>query len=384
MPPQCWPEVTYCPMAGLPSITIPAQSVCMGLEATPEAFVGHLVLVFREVRRVLRDDGTLWLNIGDSMAGSGGAHASHHSNPGISQSAKRQQTYGKHTYHDVRPLQDGLPAGLKAKDLCMIPSRLALALQADGWWLRSDIIWEKPNPMPESVTDRPTKSHEYIFLLTKSAHYYFDADAVREQRADDRNGSSGDLRHTYSEQSGRNGDSGLGVAPPYAGRNMRSVWRIATRGYAGAHFATFASEIPRRAIKAGTSERGCCPKCQAPWVRVVEREGETPRMKMQAAGMSAKAQGKGQPVQGLDYAGGHDDNLRNAITIGWAPGCTCDAGDPVPCVVLDPFLGSGTTVMVAKELGRKGIGCDLSAEYLALAVKSVIAAQPPLPLLTAD
>ena len=150
----------------------------IGLEQTPEIYLDHLVAVFREVWRVLRDDGTCWINMGDSYAGSGGAHTRDHANPGLSRSAERDGV--AHYRSDGGRGPDKTGNGLKPKDLMMMPARLALALQADGWYLRSVIIWAKPNPMPESVTDRPTTAHEYIYLMAKSEHYFYDAYAVRE------------------------------------------------------------------------------------------------------------------------------------------------------------------------------------------------------------
>ena len=155
--------------------------------------------------------------------------------------------------------------GLKPKDLVGIPWRVAFALQADGWYLRSDIIWSKPNPMPESVTDRPTKSHEYLFLLSKKPTYYFDADAVREAWTDERNGASGARTHPYLEATGKNTSATtLASGPKVSGRNIRSVWQIATQPYPGAHFATFPRKLVEPCIKAGTSERGVCPECGTP------------------------------------------------------------------------------------------------------------------------
>jgi DNA modification methylase len=213
----------------------------LGLEATPEAYVAAMVDVFREVRRVLRDDGTLWLNLGDSYAGNGG---------GV--------TTGKGALSpDSEPYKKWLRewGGLKPKDLVGIPWRVAFALQADGWYLRSDIIWSKPNPMPESVTDRPTKSHEYLFLLAKSPRYFFDADAVREAAEYGyRPTRGGDIFDRVGD--GRSGPVRTpGVVThggePSAGRNIRSVWTIATAAYPGAHFATFPPKLVEPSVKAG-------------------------------------------------------------------------------------------------------------------------------------
>lgn len=309
---------------------------------------------------------------------------------------------------------------MKPKDLMMVPHRLAIALQSVGdyerearaigkamdaitagydeeelpdkvmvilegllneyaelkyaahsWWVRSDIVWHKPNPMPESVTDRPTKSHEYIFLLSKSKQYYYDADAVREEssRPDlvgrtTRNiiGKTGKYRDNPEMMKMTNSDhQGAEYCNP-AGRNRRSVWTITTKPYSGAHFATFPPEIPEVCIKAGTSEKGQCPECGAPWVRVVE-VGELVR--------TSTSGSVGNKYSNDKQTGWSDDNFKaghsyKRTTTGWQPTCSHDL-EPVPQIVLDPFAGSGTTVMVAQALGRIGIGVDLSWEYLQLA-----------------
>jgi len=224
----------------------------IGLEGTPDEYVEKLVAVFREVRRVLADDGTLWLNLGDSysgsMKGSGGNDPE--------RSCKQVTNSGSYFGSQVDNARK-INTGLKPKDLMGIPWRVAFALQADGWYLRQDIIWAKPNPMPESVKDRCTKSHEYIFLLTKSARYFYDAEAVREQSkpwiADRKDGQSsarvatlpGDKRETKVEYR------------KYAelkGANRRSVWTITTKPFKEAHFATFPEEIPRTCILAGSKK----------------------------------------------------------------------------------------------------------------------------------
>lgn len=223
----------------------------IGLEPTPGEYVARLVDVFREVRRVLADDATLWLNLGDSYAGNGPRS----NNNGEGASSMGWPGQRKETLNKAAGLK--LPAvehGLKPKDLCGIPWRVAFALQADGWYLRSDIIWAKPNPMPESVTDRPTKAHEYVFLLAKSERYHFDADAVAESalyRVPAERHASGD----YSQGSGRNdgGQHRSGGFVTGEKRNVRSVWSIATQPYDGAHFATFPEALAERCIRAGSA-----------------------------------------------------------------------------------------------------------------------------------
>jgi len=328
----------------------------LGLEATPDEYVAKIVEVFRGVWRVLRDDGTLWLNLGDSYNA-----YNHNRGPSPSISGNNEEKYATAA---VRGLCD---AGLKPKDLCGIPWRVALALQADGWCLRSDIIWAKPNPMPESCTDRPTKAHEYIFLLTKKPRYFYDADVVREAAEYGRREWSnaeavlasatkaGDKRANH----GVRAKATVKGSDPSAGRNRRSVWTVATAPFPGAHFATFPPKLIEPCVLAGTSEKGCCPECGAPWVRVVEKE--------QLTRYRPNAYGKRQP-------GGMENTIDQTIagtsstTTGWRPTCKCrpetlEAG-PIPCTVLDPFHGAGTTAMVAKANSRKYIGIELSAEYI--------------------
>jgi site-specific DNA-methyltransferase (cytosine-N4-specific) len=223
----------------------------LGLEPTPDAYITRMVQVFREVRRVLRRDGTCWLNIGDS-------YNAYNGNRGLSGSTLEGSD--RPEARPRFPSGHGLSAGgLKPKDLVGIPWRLAFALQADGWYLRSDIIWAKPNPMPESVTDRPTKAHEYVFLLTREARYFYDADAIREPAE---YGycptTNGDAWQSIgaSDRNPLRGGKTVKLGDGTGGRNARSVWAIATQPYAEAHFATFPEELPRRCIAAGCAEDG--------------------------------------------------------------------------------------------------------------------------------
>jgi DNA modification methylase len=305
--------VTSPPYWGLRDYGIDGQ---IGLEATPEAWVADLVRVFAEVRRVLADDGTLWVNCGDAYSASGRG-----GNPGGPTSTLE----GSQDSQEASMVKQRATAidGLKPKDLIGLPWLLAFALRADGWYLRSDIIWHKPNPMPESVTDRPTKSHEYVFLLSKSPRYYFDAGAIAEPIRSDpgswkmpdgfatHEGAHGSF-HRDGREKGRkrmlpiggvkavgvNGNATYSGNTPEFGdtRNARTVWTIPTQGYSGAHFATFPRELAARCIKAGSA-----------------------------------------------------------------------AGD----LVLDPFLGTGTTIGEALMLGRRGVGVELNPEYARLAEKRI-------------
>lgn len=307
----------------------PDKALEIGGEETPEAFVAKLVDVFREVRRLLRDDGTCWVNLGDTYAGSWGAM----SYAGSDIAARR---FGGDGEKIRRPVSSRLSGDLKAKDLIGIPWMVAFALRADGWYLRSDIIWHKPNPMPESVTDRPTKAHEYIFLLSKSSSYYYDADAIKEPTSINThwtypqpdkaaiagittNGTGKSTLRSKRDSFKREGSKREQAIPGQAvgthradrdesewdisTRNKRSVWIVPTRGYAGAHFAVFPPELIEPCILAGS------------------KIGDT---------------------------------------------------------VLDPFYGSGTVGAVALKHARNFIGIDIDARNLELAHDRIRKTQPVL------
>lgn len=477
----------------------------LGLEPTPEMFVEHMTEVFREVRRVLRTDGTCWLNMGDCYV-SGGREPS---SEGSKQTTNVGSLLGAKTP----------PSGLKLKDLVGMPWRLAFALQADGWWLRSDIIWSKPNPMPESISDRPTKAHEYIFLLTKAPHptywthralpgirtqprpdyrytdrglkvehlekppewnskekitcpdckggrrsdwfgdrecdtckgkgkikrwkrinlwrgheYFYDAAAVREPSGPVRVGGKNNGLDKPKTPDPRKKQDALGKQTytgfndrwkdnPVQGRHLRDVWTIATQAYPEAHFATFPETLPERCIRAGTSERGCCPETGAPYQRKIEKTYAKEHRRAQGhQGDWRGGGGKAGKVGGMND-GTHPEGLI-VKTVGWEPTCgapwereigkidrgrrgkvpdgwdaelgahgtihrkgrskgepgqilyektttgwkpTCEhAAEPVPCVVLDPFAGSGTMGAVARRLGRSSILIEISEEYVKL------------------
>jgi len=338
-----------------------------------ECYVCHMVAVFREVKRVLRPDGIAWCNLGDSYAGN---HGSTGGRPGDKQWTNVGSRLG------ARP---DVPTGLKPKDLVGIPWRVAFALQADGWWLRSDIIWAKPNPMPESVTDRPTKAHEYVFLLAKSKTYFYDADAIREPHKPaslsrykyghnapvDPTGMVAAASRTGAFQCARMGDF---VNP--LGRNRRSIWTVATAPFTGAHFATFPPALVEPCIKAGTSEKGCCPKCGAPWERVVERSASGAYM----GNVTGKDGVHGVLRNDTAKWAGRVGEVTTS-TVGWRPTCSCNAGEPVPCIVLDPFSGAGTTVLVADRLRRHGVGLELKAEYTRMGRDRVFNDAPLLALM---
>jgi len=454
LPPVEWEPVRYAPMAGLPEIEVPGcdpeckhkwgkeqvihqrgslgtstldgrkpvdgqdrqqdasqGSWCrlcggwrgsLGLEPTPEMFVGHIVAIWRELRRVLRDDGTCWLNLGDSYCSIG--HKKSHSGFGTTGLAG-----GIAQEHSPTHRENNGP-GLKHKDLLGIPWRVALALQADGWYLRSAIVWAKGlsfcdtysgSCMPESVRDRPTTSYEMVFLLAKSERYYYDADAVRE-------GYSEASLSRYNYAFGGDGyksptknpsvrPDGV-IDPNPAGRNLRSVWTINPGSYAGAHFATFPPALMEPMIKAGTSERGCCPQCGAPWERVTDvsynnpgnRTTNGPRSmerRHETAGFEVRLERQSQTIGFRPTCSCYDDLYRRDFpkpknprkraqrlawdwcewTKGWFKRARRHPGlahwPTVPCTVLDLFLGSGTTADVARQLDRRWQGIELSKDY---------------------
>lgn len=356
--------ITSPPYFGLRNYGVEGQ---IGLEETPEAYIARLVDVFREVRRVLRDDGTLWVNIGDSYSNVGKWGGS---------------TGGKH----VEALHGGtntgrikrdLGADIKPKDLIGIPWMLAFALRADGWYLRQEIIWAKPAPMPESVQDRCTKAHEQIFILSKSPRYYFDAETIKEEAKHP--GDYGFLRGPIigcdSEFIANRAKSQqirklMGIDSRTAGsatRNKRSVWTVASQPLKEAHFAAFPPKLITPMVLAGTSERGCCSSCGAPYIRQVSKERVATRP------------GHDTKVTGDSMTDGNRDPQRHVtrtVTVDWHQACDCFTL-AVPCKVLDPFFGAGTTGLVAKHYGRDYIGIELNPEYIEIARRRIEAGMKP-------
>ena len=337
----------------------------LGLESTPDLYVQNMVEVFREVWRVLKPTGTVWLNLGDSYHNyrADGAYPKQT----VSKTKQDLPTFAPHRGHHVE--------GLKSKDLMGMPWRVAFALQADGWYLRSDIIWSKINPMPESVQDRPTKAHEYIFLLTKSPKYYYDADAIKEEAVAERWGGHKPMNLNNTKDTNgvfRGLTRERDMMPSH--RNKRSVWEINTHPSPEAHFATFPEKLVEPCIMAGTSEKGVCTECGKPWDRTFTRtddrhwseRGDYSSKKLQALKETGFRNDGGGAFEGSAYH-----------PTGWQPTCECNA-DIVPATVLDPFVGSGTTMAVAQRLGRRGIGTDLNEEYLALAAKRLRSISMPM------
>lgn len=292
----------------------------IGLEETPEQYVAKLVEVFREVRRVLREDGVVFLNLGDR-------------------------------YQD--------------KQLVGVPWRVAFALQDDGWFLRSAIVWHKPNAMPESVTDRPTKDYEHVFLLAKNARYFYDADAIREKSVDPEGSAAryksafGGAKNEHLLATDQVHTRPIGMREFGGTRNKRTVWTISTKPLKDAHFATFPPDLVEPMILAGTSERGVCSECGTPWERVVEIVGYD-RQRWAPGEDQYHTQAKGKHGSTSAFTTG---NVAVKETTGWRLTCDCDAGGTVPATVLDPFAGACTTGLVAARLGRDAILIELNADY---------------------
>ena len=364
--------VTSPPYYGLRDYNVAGQ---IGLEETPDQYIEKLVAIFREVRRVLRSDGTCWVNMGDSYASSVNGR-----------SAADTKAVGNddRTFRD-KPFST-VGNGYKPKDLMMMPARVALALQADGWYLRSDIIWHKPNPMPESCTDRPTRSHEHVFLLTKAARYFYDADAIRETQETAQRSKFYNLDAPKGKTPtwGIDGSQSLkqkGRAPRLlnpAGRNKRDVWTIATQPYAAAHFATYPVSLIEPCLLAGCPET-CCAECGAGYVRVVEREQVNAPDWEPYSGSKSVSEDDQHPykrisgnINRLRQAGqDHDNPFPRRLTAGFKPACTCDSKATLPGIALDPFGGAGTTAVAAITHKRDYLLCELKTEYVGLAQKRI-------------
>lgn len=375
--------VTSPPYYGLRSYLAaddPDKASEIGAEQTPEQYVARMVEVFREVRRVLRNDGTLWLNLGDSYA--------------ANRSYQVPSTKGgpKHSPAQSGQTANRVPDGLKSKDLIGIPWRVAFALQADGWYLRAAIPWIKRNGMPESVRDRPSQVIEHIFMLTKSQRCFYDSEAVKMPLSAS---FANDKRHQTgsTDKNEKEGYAENGVQNPKklhkmfdkekpAGRVRRTrdwfieSWQglltdedgdplafvVNTVNYKGSHFATFPPKLIEPCILASTSAHGCCSVCEAPWERVVERgapkrdwrETDTPRT--MPNGNSVRSEGIAPNVQ---------EQSRPVTTVGWKPTCECNV-EVEPCVVLDPFGGSGTTGQVAQQHGRNAVLIELNSNCISL------------------
>lgn len=452
---------------------VPGKEYEIGLEETPEQYIKNLVEVFREVWRVTRDDGVLYLNLGDSYAGSGKGPTGKN---GI-QSAEKRMGFDKSDSnrgsHKYNLLGGKIPEGLKSKDLMGIPWKVAFALQTDGarspetiieidkirsallsdfdcwaevpkhtreaiedldnewehahhgaWYFRSAMPWIKRSCMPESITDRPASAIEYVFLMTKSPRYYYDAEAIRcpsseSYRNDPR--PAGMLRQRINKKSKypdsgqfkkvdwaadklHNGKTGhfhekekmaalgtnvLGHSGNLKGcdGNTRSYrnsdpffesWQglyseaddplafiINPQARPELHFASFPNLLAETCIKAGTSEYGCCPKCGMPWQRIIEKNPNPSKWAHDEndRGVPKSMGGNKQSSKSL-HRNGNNCQVPRGKTTGWQPGCKCEESERIPCTVLDPFMGRGTVAIVARDLGRSSIGCELNPDYI--------------------
>ncbi len=368
--------ITSPPYLGLRDYGVAGQ---IGSEATPEAYIAALVAVFRDVWRVLRPDGVLLVNIGDSY------------NNFRSQKGPGQLVHGR---DDLRgkpePLSGGRGwAGLKEKDLCMMPAQVALALRADGWTLRSQMPWVKRSAMPESVNDRPTSAVEYVYLLTKGPRYFWDAEAIKREvsgnahprglgltpksQAEGQGIKSNVSFHAavnelVSSRNFRNTDLFYDSLEPPFGAITDAAGEIVAldvnpAALAIAHFAAFPPKLIEPLIRAGTSERGACAACGAPWVRQVD----TPDFSQQPKRKSDRFDWRNGDRTSAGQAWQEWRNANPNVTTGWAPSCGCPAAEPVPCVVLDPFGGAGTVGLVADRLGRDAVLIELNPAYVRMA-----------------
>ena len=371
----------------------------IGLEPTWPEHLDNLLAVFREVRRVLRDDGICVVNYGDAYNSGTSAKRKSSNNTDVGGWDKAGENDGERVN----------APGLKAKSLLMMPSRFAIAMQDDGWILRSMIPWIKPNPMPESVTDRPTNAVEYFFLFAKKKTYFWDAVAVRtpmketsfarlsqssfdQQQGGPKDPKDGNRSHRKTLENlkrrtdkqrchdrrhdGFNDrwDAMSKEEQQAGGANMRNYIFEATAPFKGAHFATFPPAVIEPFILAGTSAKGCCANCGAPWVRVVD----VGHVKSCPGADNDVRTRKEDRRSEIHKHGFRSNNLRKVVeTTGWSPTCECD-GETVRATVLDPFAGSGTTGLVADRLGRDAILVEINPDYAEMARERISSDAPLL------
>jgi DNA modification methylase len=331
----------------------------LGLEPSLDQYVRNIVEVARELRRVLRDDGSWWLNLGDSYAGSGGAGGDWQEN---SESVKPNPTPDE---KDPSELNGGARNGalketnLKRKNKMLVPHRVAIALQEDGWVVRNDVTWLKPNPMPSSVKDRLNTCTEQVFHLTPEPDYWYDLDAIREPHKEKslRRRERSDTERWGEKKTGQTEHTGFADEDLHpAGKNPGDVFEVTTKPYPDAHFAVYPSELCEKPIKA-TCPPKICADCGAPYERDVERETSNTN--------------NTRPPRNLPK-GQQDQKRRCGDTVdiqtkGWTPTCDCDTSETEPGIALDPFAGAGTTCMVAKRERRRFVGIDLNGEYVEMA-----------------
>ena len=340
----------------------PAAGSEIGTEPTLAGYMDAILAVADELWRALRADATWWLNVGDRYfrPDGGGYHLNGKGwTPASAGRDSRRVTRAGGSARGELPLKPG--------DRCLIPERLAIALQDRGWYVRQTVTWCKRSAMPENVDDRPTSATEPILLLAKSADYFYDKVAVREPSQSDHGSGNGFNRDARLSMGGRGGGE-WNWRPE---RELRNWWAVGPERSGEEHSATFPTEIPRRAILAGTSGMGCCPSCGAPWRRLTETIRE-PDPKAGTTFMRGSAHFRdGEESRKANREGRTFMRVVGTRTIGWEPGCSCGEPGSVPCRVLDPFCGVGTTGVAAAHLGRDFTGIDLSREYATAARRRI-------------
>lgn len=299
----------------------------VGLEPTPQEYIDTQVSIFRDVRRILRDDGTLWVNVGDKYSANGSGSASQSKEVGRCGDTMLRRKPKNH---------------YRVKNLLGLPWRLAFAMQEDGWNLRAEILWIKPNPMPESPHDRPSRASEQIFLFSKSRHYFYDRFGVTEEVV---YGDPGDIKP------------------------IRNTWRIASQKAIVKHFAAFPTKLPENCFRLGASQYGCCPQCRKPYVRDIERKRVPTRPGRKSISYKPGNWGDGSEpresqklmMERRQKIGNRDTqrHITKYILKGWKPACSCNAGDPVPCLVGDVYHGTGRSMVAADRLSMDYMGFEI-------------------------
>jgi len=353
--------VTSPPYWGLRDYGVAGQ---LGLEPTYQEHIQNIVELFRAMKPKLKDSATVWLNYGDSYAATvNGTKVKDQVKNKVQFADKYLIKGDDRTFRD-KPFST-IQGSLKPKDLVMIPNRIAIALQDDGWWIRSEIIWHKPNPMPESTKDRPTSCHEKIWLITKSKKYYYDADAIREPVAQGTitRLSEKNLKNQKGSTRGNGGMRSNGNMKPVGNmetKNKRNVWTVTTKPCKEAHFATFPKDLIEPCIKAGCPEK-VCVKCGTPYLRNFKTI-TTPKRETRN-NMVNVIPGRDKPTRM------NSKNMESLIKedLGFKKNCNCETDKFKSGLVFDPFGGSGTTAIVAKLLNRKSIMSELNPEYIKIA-----------------
>lgn len=343
----------------------------LGLEPHPSLYLEKLWAIFDEAQRVLKPSGTCWVVLGDTYGTTGGDLNKRDATAINTGQRAVVEKAGMRGGNRTCPRDD---AWLRPKQKLLIPARFAIGMQERGWLLRSDIIWAKGNPLPEPVRDRPTRSHEHLFLFVKQAKYWYDAAAIAEAVVQDDYRPKPEIPPPHHQATGNTG-LGCGSRGNGVTRNSRDVWTINTQPFPEVHFAVFPPALPQRCIRAGCPAQ-VCEECGKPWKRVVElgelrdhpdRENRTVAAEQFDADLNAYKDG------------GTLGKVRERKTVGWQPTCECN-GATVPGLVLDPFCGSGTTGQVAVEEGRRFLGFELNPKYVEMSKRRIGGAQAPLPI----